>query len=84
MIRRLMERRCAEVQARLSEHLEGSLAFEGERRLLRHLARCGRCRSVLASLARTTTLLRSLGRVDSAPALSHADAVVARVRRELG
>jgi predicted anti-sigma-YlaC factor YlaD len=84
MIRRLMDRRCAEVRAQLSEHLEGSLAPEGERRVLRHLARCARCRSVLASLARTITHLRALGRLEPAAGPSLADAVLARIRRDTG
>jgi predicted anti-sigma-YlaC factor YlaD len=74
---------CEETRERLSSHLEGELEGREERRVLRHLVRCERCREVLRSLARAVHGLQSLGRVNiPAPVPSTADAVVDRIRRD--
>jgi hypothetical protein len=52
MIRRLMDRRCAEVRAQLSGHLEGLLPPQHERRVLRHLARCAPAAACATGAAR--------------------------------
>jgi predicted anti-sigma-YlaC factor YlaD len=72
---------CAETREYLSAHLEGELRGFRRFRVLGHLARCERCRAVLASLARTIDELRALGR-DDADVGSVADAVVDRIRQE--
>jgi predicted anti-sigma-YlaC factor YlaD len=73
----------AETQKHLSEHLEGELAGREHKRVLRHLARCPRCREMLRSLAHAVEHLRQLGRGDDLPSRpSVADAVVDRIRHE--
>jgi predicted anti-sigma-YlaC factor YlaD len=72
---------CDETRERLSDHLEGELSGRDAKRVLRHLARCDRCREMLRSLAHALEELRSLGRVDDPAARrSVADAVVDRIR----
>jgi predicted anti-sigma-YlaC factor YlaD len=71
----------AETRDRLSDHLEGELTGREATRVLRHLARCERCREMLRSLARAVESLRSLRTLDDASARpSVADAVVDRIR----
>jgi predicted anti-sigma-YlaC factor YlaD len=73
---------CEETAERLSAHLEGELRGRQARRVLRHLARCPRCREVLRSLARAVDGLRSLGQVDPPSSYpSVADSVADRIRR---
>jgi predicted anti-sigma-YlaC factor YlaD len=72
---------CAETGARLSDYLEGELRGFRRFRVAGHLARCERCRAVLASLARTVEQLRALGR-DQPEIDSVAETVVDRIRRE--
>ena len=72
---------CAETSERLSAYLEGELRGFRRFRVAGHLARCERCRAVLASLARTMDQLRSLGR-DAPETGSVADSVVDRIRQE--
>src|SRR6266511_1311968 len=55
---------CAETRERLSAHLEGELRGPERRRVLRHLARCPRCRELLRSLAHAVDTLRSFGQTD--------------------
>jgi predicted anti-sigma-YlaC factor YlaD len=75
---------CEETRERLSAHLEGELEGREEKRVLRHLVRCERCREVLRTLARAIHGLQALSRVDvSVPVPSAAEAVVERVRRDL-
>ncbi len=83
-IARLWIASCEETGKRLSDHLEGELRAVRKGRILRHLARCGHCRAILASLSRAVEHLRSLGRVYPSPAPALADVVVARIRRESG
>lgn len=67
---------------RLSEQLDGELRGRAAKRVLRHLARCERCREALRSLARAVDGLGSLGQVTVAVAApSVADWVVDRIRR---
>ena len=72
---------CAETSELLSDYLEGELRGFRRFRVVRHLARCERCRSVLASLARTVEQLRALRNEEPAPG-SVADAVVDRLKDE--
>lgn len=74
---------CEETRERLSDHLEGNLVGRDAKRVLRHLARCDRCREVLRSLAHAVESMRSLARVDvPSTAPSVADVVVERIRRD--
>jgi predicted anti-sigma-YlaC factor YlaD len=76
---------CAETGEHLSAHLEGELRGRKSKRVLRHLARCSRCREALRSLARAVNALRSLGQADvSPPAPSAADSVIDRLRHDSG
>jgi len=76
---------CAETRERLSAHLEGELRGRERRRVLRHLARCPRCREVLRSLAHAVDTLRSFGQTDVPPPVpSVADSVVDRIRHDPG
>jgi anti-sigma factor RsiW len=73
---------CERTRDQLSEHLDGSLAPERERRVRRHLRYCRRCRSVYESLVRTVESVRAIGRrPDPEPDASVADAVAERIRR---
>ena len=81
VIARVLHGSCAETREHLSDHLEGELAGIRRFRVLGHLARCERCRAVLASLARTVEQLRTLGR-DEPETGSVADAVIDRIRQE--
>ncbi len=81
MVDRLWNGSCEETEQHLSEHLDGELRGPRRLRVLRHLARCELCRSVLLSLTRTVEQLRALGHVEpSSPFV--ADAVMARIRHE--
>jgi anti-sigma factor RsiW len=73
---------CDETMTRMSDHLDGELRPRTERRVLRHLARCERCRAMFASLQRTVERLRDLGTADEPASASVVDDVVARIRRE--
>ena len=81
VIARFLYGSCAETREHLSEHMEGELRGLRRFRVLGHLARCERCRAVLASLARTVEHLRALGR-DEPEIDSVADTVVERIERE--
>jgi predicted anti-sigma-YlaC factor YlaD len=76
---------CAETREHLSAHLEGELRGRESKRVLRHLARCPRCREVLRSLSRAVDALRSLGQADASPLVpSAADSVIDRLRHDPG
>jgi predicted anti-sigma-YlaC factor YlaD len=76
---------CDETRDSLSAHLEGELRGREHKRVLRHLARCPRCREVLQSLARAVDSLRSLAQADvPPPAPSVADSVLDRLRHDTG
>lgn len=72
---------CHETEAHLSDYLDGELEGRRLARVRRHLARCRRCQSLLASLARTLDQLRALGPAETAPRAATADAVLARIKR---
>jgi predicted anti-sigma-YlaC factor YlaD len=73
---------CEETREQLSEHLDGSLGAQRERRVSRHLRYCRRCRLVYESLVRTVESVRAIGRrPDPEPDVSVADAVAERIRR---
>ena len=73
---------CDETMSRMSDHLDGELRPLTARRVLRHLARCDRCRAMFVSLQRTVDRLRDLGAsAEPAPA-SVVDEVVARIRSD--
>jgi anti-sigma factor RsiW len=74
---------CKQTMARMSGHLDHDLPAGHERRVVRHLARCHRCRAVYDSLTRAVDQVRGLGRSDlERPAPSVADVVTKRIRRE--
>jgi predicted anti-sigma-YlaC factor YlaD len=82
VIERLWIGTCSGARDRMSEHLEGELRGFRERRFLRHLRSCDRCRAVLLSLRRAVEQLRALGRAETPSVASVADAVVNRIRPE--
>lgn len=74
---------CKSTMARLSGHLEHDLPEREEKRVRRHLIRCGRCRAMYESLLRTVEQVRRLGRQDlDQPSPSVADLVVERIRHD--
>lgn len=75
---------CAWTGERLSDVLDGELAGWRGLAAHRHLARCDRCRALLAALGRVVALLGSERRATERDAPSAADAVVARIRAEKG
>ncbi len=60
MIRRLLRRKgayaCAQFVEEVTDYLEGALTREDERRLERHLKRCGGCTRYLAQIRATIRL----------------------------
>ncbi len=70
---------CAQTRDCLSAQLEDELRGVRRFRVRGHLARCERCRAVLASLARTVDQLRALGRAETKPPDSVAEAVITRL-----
>jgi predicted anti-sigma-YlaC factor YlaD len=74
---------CHETRDRLSDFLEDELDARTRRRIVRHLARCERCRAMRESLSRTLEQLRSLGTVEQvATAPATVSSVLERVQRE--
>ena len=74
---------CEETGAQFSEHLDGSLEPRRDRRVMRHLRYCRRCRSMYESLVRTVDRVRALGREDDhVPAASVVEPVVEQIRRD--
>jgi predicted anti-sigma-YlaC factor YlaD len=72
-----------ETRDRLSDFLEDELDARTRRRIVRHLARCERCRAMRESLSRTLEQLRSLGTVEQvATAPATVSSVLERVQRE--
>jgi anti-sigma factor RsiW len=70
---------------RMSDFLEDDLSSRQRARVLRHLARCERCRAMLDSLTRTLHQLQSLARIEHvATAPATVSSVVERIRREDG
>ena len=73
---------CEETRDQLSEHLDHSLEPRRERRVVRHLRYCRRCRAVYESLVRTVESVRAIGRrPEREPGVSVADTVAERIRR---
>jgi predicted anti-sigma-YlaC factor YlaD len=87
-VQKLMDRTvgsCEETQEQLSDRLEGELHGVRRLRVAAHLARCGRCRPLMRSLARTVEQVRMLGKADFSPpppSRSVNDEVAERIRRE--
>jgi anti-sigma factor RsiW len=50
-----------ETRDRLSDYIDGELDARTRTRIMRHLARCERCRAMFESLTRTLAQLRSVG-----------------------
>jgi anti-sigma factor RsiW len=72
-----------ETRDRLSDYIDGELDTRTRTRIMRHLARCERCRAMFESLTRTLEQLRTLGSVEAAePAPATAEAVVERIRHD--
>ena len=72
-----------ETRDHLSEYVEGELDARARTRVMRHLARCERCRTMLESFTRTLEQLRALGSVEQAePTPATVRAVVERIRLE--
>lgn len=72
-----------ETRDRLSDYIDGDLDTRTRTRIMRHLARCKRCRAMYESLTRALEQLGTLGSVDpAAPAPATVDAVVERIRRD--
>jgi len=55
---------CAELEANLTDFLDGLLDPESEAAALEHLATCERCESVLAETRAVITLANRYGRVE--------------------
>jgi anti-sigma factor RsiW len=77
---RIRDWMCGRLRTRFSEYLEGTLSPRLQQRILRHLAGCGPCRHVLASLARTIDAVRGLASDEPSLEASVADGVAAEIR----
>ena len=74
---------CRETRNHLSDYLDGDLDARTRTRVMRHLARCERCRAMLESLIRTLEQLRSLGSIEQVePAPATVTSVLEQIRRE--
>ena len=73
-------RKCEEVRALMSDHVDGELDPESRRRVDDHVYFCPRCRRVLANLQQTLGRLGML-RDTPPPGAEDPDAVAERVRR---
>jgi predicted anti-sigma-YlaC factor YlaD len=71
-----------ETRDRLSDYIDGDLDAHTRTRIMRHLARCDRCRAMFESLTRTLEQLRSLGVDQVTPTPGTVEAVVEQIRRE--
>ena len=72
-----------ETRDHLSDYLEGELDARTSTRIMRHLARCERCRRMLESFTRTLEQLRSLGDIEPAtPAPATVSAVLRRIQQD--
>lgn len=72
-------RECAEVQALMSDHVDGELEPEPQRRVDQHVRVCPRCRRVLANLQHTVGRLARLR--DTSPDAGAEHEVAERVSR---
>ena len=72
-----------ETRDHLSEYVEGDLDARTRTRVMRHLARCERCREMLESFKRTLEQLRSLGDIEQVtPEPATANAVLKRIQQD--
>ncbi len=58
---------CSELEANLTDFLDGVLDAEAEAAALEHLATCDRCEAVLAETRSVITLANRHGRTELAP-----------------
>jgi anti-sigma factor RsiW len=70
-----------ETRDRLSDYIDGELDSRTRTRIMRHLARCERCRAMFESLTRTLEQLRSLGAIGQ-PEPATVRAVIEKIERE--
>ncbi len=70
---------CRRARALLSDHIDGELDAADHRFLSAHLAHCGRCRRILATLTAVIDNLRALPADEAPPGGSVADAVARRL-----
>lgn len=65
---------CRRARALLSDHIDGDLDDADHRFLAAHLAHCGRCRRILATLSAIIDNLRTLhgGQATASASLAHA------------
>ncbi|MGH3109309.1 MAG: anti-sigma factor family protein [Gaiellaceae bacterium] len=74
---------CHETPLHLSDYLDDDLPRRTRNRVRRHLARCERCRALLASLERALAAVRSLGEVTQPPpSPATVTAVIRRIQHE--
>jgi anti-sigma factor RsiW len=76
----LLEASCVTATDALSDRLEGELRGPRRLRVGRHLARCGRCRAALASLARVVQALRTIRDAETVGDGSVVEHVLGRIR----
>ena len=73
----------SETREHLSDYIEDSLDPRTRMRVMRHLARCERCRMVLESLNRTLAQLRSLGDLEQGtPTPATVSAILRRIEQD--
>jgi predicted anti-sigma-YlaC factor YlaD len=77
---RIRDWMCGRLRRRFSDYLEGTLPRRTQRMISHHLAGCGPCRHVLASLAQTIEAVRSLAADEPALESSVAEAVASEIR----
>jgi anti-sigma factor RsiW len=72
-----------ETREHLSDYVEGNLDPRTQTRVMRHLARCERCRMMLESFKRTLAQLRALGDIEQGtPAPATVSAILRRIAQE--
>jgi anti-sigma factor RsiW len=72
-----------ETRDHLSDYVEGELDARTRTRIMRHLARCERCRRMLESFKHTLEQLRSLGGIEQgSPEPATVRAVIKRIEQE--
>jgi predicted anti-sigma-YlaC factor YlaD len=79
-MQRIRDWMCGRLRTRFSDYLEGTLPRRTQRMISHHLAGCGPCRHVLASLAQTIDVVRGLAAEEPGLESSVADAVAAEIR----
>jgi anti-sigma factor RsiW len=72
-----------ETRNRLSDYIDGELDARTRTRVMRHLARCERCRAMFESLTRALAHLRSVGGIGPGSAEpATVRAVIERIERD--